>query len=82
MNDLDVMHTDLTTAIQDVMSRHGHMMQTFIVIGDAIEAESGEVYVLKFATEGARRWQTLGLLHYALICEQAGETASRMGDDE
>jgi hypothetical protein len=81
--DIDQLRRDVGGAIAEAVSRHEQsMVSRWVAVVETIEAADGERGLWCFASGDAKRWDTLGLLTFALDIERAKTVADRIRDED
>lgn len=72
---------ELNSVISAVLAKHEtSMVGNWIALVETID-ENGERGLWSFASDGAKPWDTVGMMSYAMLREQAGITSSFLREE-
>jgi 2-keto-3-deoxy-L-rhamnonate aldolase RhmA len=81
--DIEQLRRDVGAAIAEAVSRHERsMVSRWVAVVETIEAADGVRGLWCLAPDDLKKWDTLGLLTFALDVERAATVADRIQDDE
>lgn len=71
--DFDAMNAEIHEALSTIIAKYGSPITTkWVVLAESIE-ENGQRGMWMLTTPGQQRWESLGMLHYAIGKETAAE---------
>lgn len=70
----DEIRDAMASAIADALGSD-HMLGRWTLIAEVVEAESGERVMWTQSAEDQKRWETIGMIQWAVQIEQAAQSA-------